>query len=1077
MKRAEGRSPEPGFMLVRRILSPLLLFPLILLLMYFPGARASSNDEPVGPVETGTALESSAGDGVHRLGCLPSSTGDYPRIELPEAMECEALSPSVDLSAQLPPVGDQGNQGSCVGWATSYYYKTWSEQQEHSAWSLSNTKYQFSPSFVYNQINGGSDSGAYFQDAFALLETKGDVDLAEMPYNQNDYRTQPTSAQLQAAKPYRIPAKTSSGWGYFWNTVNLGPYANPNPIDDVKAWLAAGNMVVMGIMVYYDFPDFAGNPAKPYYDYNGTSDWAGGHAVCIVGYDDNINPGGADADHRGGFKVVNSWGAGWNGDSNGFVYISYHLAKRYVRSAWSMNDLSPDAPAISSLSSSSGRVGDTIHIYGDDFGTLRRSARVSFNGANATNVTFTNEDITVKVPSGATSGPLVVYDWDGAPSNSAQFTLWAHTVSASVSGGGGSVSPSTQPVESGGTATIYLDPDPSYVIAGIKDNGCDKAITNPYVIQDVACDHGVVATFSYAPVHTITASTGANGTISPSGAVSVSDGADQSFTITPDPHYHVANLSIDGRRMGPSETYTFTNVTSDHSIAANFATIEHTVTASAGGNGAISPSGTMSVSDGDGLSFTITPDPGYTIKSIIDNGEAKRQANPYVVSDVDCDHFIEVAFCPYQNFYFAEGCTGPGFQEYLCLGNSNDFPVEVGVVYGTGSGLPPDEDALPYTIPALSRLTIDVNGVTGPGDVSIKVISPFTGVVAERPMYFDYGEGWTGGHDTVGATEPGRTWYFAEGYTGAGFDEYICVLNPGDVPAGLTFRFQTQEEGEIVRTGQSVPAGGRVTFKVNDLLGPDYQSSLKLEASVPIVAERTMYFNYRPGSLDWTGGHCVMGATSLSGEYYFAEGTTRADFEEWLTLQNPNSFPIIVDAIYQLGAGQGEPVSRSYTVGPGQRTTIFVAAEVGEGKDVSVKLVSTSDFLAERPMYFNYSSEWSGGHCVIGATATGPDWFFAEGFTGDGFSQYLCLQNAGASEATVEVSYFTQEEGPLQIRTVTIPAGTRATIPVDEDAGEDYQLSTLVRVTSGSGIVVERPMYFNYGGTWTGGHDVMGYRP
>lgn len=59
---------------------------------------------------------------------------------------------------------------------------------------------------------------------------------------------------------------------------------------------------------------------------------------------------------------------------------------------------------------------------------------------------------------------------------------------------------------------------------------------------------------------------------------------------------------------------------------------------------------------------------------------------------------------------------------------------------------------------------------------------------------------------------------------------------------------------------------------------------------------------------------------------------------------------------------------------------------------------------------------------------------------------------------------------------VTVPASSRVTLPVNEQAGDGHQLSCGLRVVSGPGIVVERPMYFNYNG-WDGGHDVMGYAP
>ncbi len=279
-----------------------------------------------------------------------------------------------------------------------------------------------------------------------------------------------------------------------------------------------------------------------------------------------------------------------------------------------------------------------------------------------------------------------------------------------------------------------------------------------------------------------------------------------------------------------------------------------------------------------------------------------------------------------------------------------------------------------------------------------------------------------------------------------------------------------------MKTGFSVPPLSRATFLVNDILGSGYQNSLQLEASQPVVAERPMYFSYLgKRSTYWSGGDCVMGATSLSDSYYFAEGSTRDTFDEWLTLQNPNATAITVNAVYQLGPGQGSPITRTYRVDPGRRFTVFVPDEVGRGKDVSIQLTSGSTFLAERPSYFNYNEAWTGGHCVIGSTATGTDWFLAEGYTGDGFDEWLTLQNPGETEAVVEIYYYTQEAGALEPRIEKVPAHARVTIRVNDNAGPGYQLSTRLQVRSGPGIVVERPMYFLYNGTWDGGHDVVGH--
>ncbi len=420
--------------------------------------------------------------------------------------------------------------------------------------------------------------------------------------------------------------------------------------------------------------------------------------------------------------------------------------------------------------------------------------------------------------------------------------------------------------------------------------------------------------------------------------------------------------------------------------------------------------------------------------------------------------------------YFAEGFTGSGFQEYLTLGNPGAGTAHVRITYNfTGGGY--DDQYL--DLPGNARATVDVNARVGAGrEVSAEVASDLP-VVAERPMYFSYGGAGPGaardgGHDVAGVATPATAWYFAEGYTGPGFDEYVCLLNPGDTAATVTFRFQTESAGEVVRTGYAVPAQARATFKANDLLSPYAgATSLAVESTHPVVAERPMYFDYG----GWTGGSCTSGVASLGTAYSFAEGTTRPGFAEYLTLQNPGGAAIDVQATYQFGDGQ-PPMVKAYTVGAKSRATVFVPSEVGAGRDVSVSLTSAAPFLAERPMYFDYSG-WTGGSCVAGAGAAGRDCFFAEGYTGPGFHEYLCLQNPGSTAATVRVDYYTQEVGALAARTVEVPAASRVTLWVNVHAGEGYQLSSRVRVLAGPAIVAERPMYFDYSG-WDGGHDVLG---
>ncbi|MBN2168167.1 MAG: C1 family peptidase [Actinobacteria bacterium] len=315
---------------------PIKIYFLVPLILFAVLALAAGSTWMPAEAATGASNAPAAmqGDGVHYLGGVLSDPAKAPKLPAPGAGR--ELAASVDLSSEIPPIGDQGFQSSCVAWATSYYYRSWSQKQIDPARDLTSTANQFSPSFVYNQINGGVDNGSSFYDAFTLMQNTGDISLQQMPYNEADWITQPTAGQLAAAQQYRI----TGDWGYFWLQGDLNwPYGPSNNISGIKAWLAGGKMLNLMIPIFSDFPDYGGNPASPYYVYDGTSGYNGLHGVAIVGYNDNANPGGADADHRGGFLCSNSWGTGWNGASNGYVYLSYDFVKRYVPEAWGMNDL------------------------------------------------------------------------------------------------------------------------------------------------------------------------------------------------------------------------------------------------------------------------------------------------------------------------------------------------------------------------------------------------------------------------------------------------------------------------------------------------------------------------------------------------------------------------------------------------------------------------------------------------------------------------------------------------------------------------------------------------------------------
>lgn len=308
---------------------------------------------------------------------------------------------------------------------------------------------------------------------------------------------------------------------------------------------------------------------------------------------------------------------------------------------------------------------------------------------------------------------------------------------------------------------------------------------------------------------------------------------------------------------------------------------------------------------------------------------------------------------------------------------------------------------------------------------------------------------------------PVTTLYFAEGYTGPGFDQYLTIQNPGATPATVNIEYQTSTGTKIESTHTVAPTS-RHTVNVNAEVGHGQEISTKITSTQPILAERPMYFTYK-GAI--TGGHVVPGQSSPATTLYFAEGYTGPGFAEYLTLQNPNPIQADIEVTYQTSSGS--PLVKAHTVSPQSRYTINVNADAGPNQEVSTKITSTQPILAERPMYFTYKGAITGGHVIAGQVSGLITQYFAEGYTGPGFAEYLTFQNTSSTDARVTVAY--QFPGGVTADTsLIVQAGKRRTLNVSDDLGTGVEVSA--RVASDQPIVVERPMYFIYKGDVTGGH-------
>jgi hypothetical protein len=217
-------------------------------------------------------------------------------------------------------------------------------------------------------------------------------------------------------------------------------------------------------------------------------------------------------------------------------------------------------------------------------------------------------------------------------------------------GAHGTISPSgIITVYNGVTLVFTITPDSGYHISDVLVDGASKGAVSSYTFSNIQANHVITATFALTtgPTYTITASAGSGGSISPSGAVLVNQGATQVFTINANAGYHTVDVLVDGNSVGAVGTYTFTNVQASHSISASFTVntgSTHTIIASAGTGGTISPSGNVVVNNGATQVFTITPNTGNHIVDVLVDGGTVGAVGTYTFNNVQTDHTISATF-------------------------------------------------------------------------------------------------------------------------------------------------------------------------------------------------------------------------------------------------------------------------------------------------------------------------------------------------------------------------------------------------------------------------------------------------
>ena len=242
---------------------------------------------------------------VQRTGYMPD---DEPWDSIPDEdppyrdEDLDSLPNAVSLEHLFPPIGNQGNKGTCVAWAVGYNLTTalFAQKNKWTDAELSDKQNQTSPADLWFGIPVGSKTnacnGTNFESAFSVLTSKGAANMQSVPYssigNCRKAFSGDTSRMLsdyhQLVRNGQIP-ETKYIKAYINDSIPLAFGASLG--DNFMNW--SSDAVIKS--------DTRLNPGMMHAN----------HAMVITGYDDG----------KHAFRVRNSWGAAW-GD-NGSIWIDY----------------------------------------------------------------------------------------------------------------------------------------------------------------------------------------------------------------------------------------------------------------------------------------------------------------------------------------------------------------------------------------------------------------------------------------------------------------------------------------------------------------------------------------------------------------------------------------------------------------------------------------------------------------------------------------------------------------------------------------------------------------------------------
>ena len=264
-------------------------------------------------------------------GCIFKDDKNSKEFTIPKTRGLSNTPSSFSLKKYYPPIGDQGQYGTCTAWATTYASFTALNNIKNNKQGITLKEVEcFSPQLTYDLIKLDIDEtcsdGSFIITALNVLKRVGSVKLSEYPYNCNFLNNGNGIERLKSSNTANSKYKEillSASKNRLEDYIELGKV---NITEKIKYSLNNKFPVVIGVSDFKNIETNLGNDTwiPELTDYSD-----GGHAMSVVSYDDNKN--------GGSFELMNSWGNEWG--KSGYCWIRYADLEKLIRNAYALTSM------------------------------------------------------------------------------------------------------------------------------------------------------------------------------------------------------------------------------------------------------------------------------------------------------------------------------------------------------------------------------------------------------------------------------------------------------------------------------------------------------------------------------------------------------------------------------------------------------------------------------------------------------------------------------------------------------------------------------------------------------------------